>query len=111
MFTFRKISDWMNSGQEFSCRVISYDRKRKAGGQVLYYEGVLVRAQDLGHDRSLTRKEKLQALLDADMPRDPNHRKWHTRNIRLLTNGHPTGIIKKIHLPLIIEFNDQPVVP
>lgn len=112
MFTFKAISDWMNAGKIFSCRVISYDRKRKSGGQVNYYEGKLVQGRDLqAGARAFTRAETLDFLVANGLPRDPKHRMWHTRNVRLYADGQPTSIIKKIHLPLIIEFNEQPVVP
>lgn len=112
MWTFKRISDWMNAGKLFTLQVVSYDRKRRTGGDVQYYEGRLVQANsDNARGRSLTQVERLQARLDDALPRDPQHRKWHTRNIRLYANGQPTGIIKKIHLPLIIQFNGEDVVP
>ena len=43
--------------------------------------------------------------------RNPRHRRWYTRNICLLQNGVLTSIIRKIHPPLILEFNGQIVVP
>lgn len=110
MYTFKRISDYLNTGQPFTCKVISYDRRRKSGGDVNEYEGVLV--QRSGRGRTAVEQMKAELVeLDSIDKRSPNHRHWHTRNIRLLANGHPTSTIKKIHLPLIVEFNGEAVVP
>lgn len=107
----------MESGQAFSMTVVSFDRKRKTGGAIQHYpeakfiqsidELELVPGDIFGGGRDLTPKEEKQ----VKAVRDPHHRKWYTRNIRILQNGHPTAIKKKIHPPLIIEFNGQKVAP
>lgn len=106
----------MESGQAFSLKVVAYDRKRKSGGQIKDYpEAVLLQVEEdeivsediFRGNRPNTQKEAQQIR----MVKEAHHRKWYTRNIRILQNGHPTSIIKKIHPPLIIEFNGQKVTP
>jgi len=109
MITFRQISDYLASGQPFTCKVVSYDRKRKQGGKVNDYEAKLLQREEKSTGRGRTRIEELRET--AASGRDPNHRRWYTRNIQLLVDGHPTAVVKKIHIPLIVEFNGQPVVP
>ena len=106
--TIRQILDYLESGQAFSLKVVSYDRKRKQGGAVVEYpEAVLHRSGE----KSEARGRRSDTTDQVKGTRRPNHGHWYTRNIRLLQNGHPTSIIRKIHPPLIIEFNQQPVVP
>lgn len=101
----------METGAPFSIKVCSYDRKRKKGGEWKEYpEAVLVSAkdnQDDSQNRKLTALEQVRKELDAPLRRNPNHRKHYTRNIRILQNGHPTGMIVSIHPPLVDEFNGQ----
>ena len=105
----------MESGKSFSCKVVSYDRKRKKGGVVLHYpEAELVKASDADKEDSLQRmptKMEQQHLQIEAIKRNPHHKKWYTRNIRILQDGFPTAIIKTIHPPLLIEFNGQNVFP
>jgi hypothetical protein len=101
----------MADGQPFRCRVVAYDRRRKKGGEILEYEAVLLsEAQMLAlrPDRALTKREKMNDRPDR---RNPNHSEYFTRNIRICQNGHPTSLLRKIHPPLLIEFNGQPVTP
>ena len=103
----------MESGQAFSLKVVAYNRQRKKGGDIKEYaEAILVRPtnEGEGNGRPPTRLEQLRKELAA-CKRDPRHRKWYTRNIRILQNGFPTSIIRTIHPPLVIEFNGQKVVP
>jgi hypothetical protein len=51
------------------------------------------------------------AVLDIGKKYQPNHQPNYTRNVRLTSAGTPTSIIKKIHPPLLIEFNGKIVVP
>lgn len=106
----------MESGQVFSLTAVAYDRQRKRGGYLIEYpEAVMLHENDdveLHTDagRPLTSMEAARAKLE-NLRRNPRHGRWFTRNIRILQQGHPTGIIKKVHIPLIIKFNDLPVVP
>lgn len=125
IISIKECLEHMESGKAFSCRVVAYDRRRKTGGQLLdYEEAILVQntspSEFKGEDedgdpaRPMTRMEELHAMMqmsDDDNRRNPNHRHHYTRNIRILQDGHPTAIIKKIHPPLLLRFNGQTVVP
>lgn len=96
----------METGEVFSCKVVSYDRKRKKGGEIMEYaEAILVqntKKESKARPKTL-REQQVERL--TEIKKAPNHREWYTRNIQLLQNGHPTSLIKKIHPPLIVEFN------
>ncbi len=119
IITIAQVLKEMETGQPFTLSCVTYDRKRKSGGQLLEGEGQLLMADADGKepgtsptDRPPTDYEaKLAALADGPASRNPNHRKWYTRNIRLLADGHPTGEIRTVHPPLFIEFNGRVVVP
>jgi len=111
MITIKNILSYMESGKPFSLTLISYDRKRKKGGQKISYpEAILVQKEQKQTNRTLTKIEQQKQQL-AKLKKNPNHRKWYTRNIRILQDGHHTSLIKCIHPPLIIEFNGEKVVP
>ena len=102
----------MEEGQPFSMVVVTYDRKRKKGGQIKEYpEAILVQAdQKQQTNRPLT---AIEAKVDrlTQIKKNPHHHSHYTRNIQLLQDGHPTSLIKKIHPPLVLEFNGQKVMP
>ena len=112
----------MHSGAVFSLRVVSYDKRRRDRCGIVqeYREAVLVWG-DGGKDRTIRKGEREQTALERsligadvtqdDWKRDPNHAAHYTRNIRVLVDGQPTELIKKIHPALIIEFNGQITTP
>lgn len=121
MITLAKCLEIMHSGEIFSLKVVGYDRRRKdKTGEVYEYPEAKLVWGDGGSDklrpqgeRPMTDVEKmLSAQPVADVvKRNPNHAYWYTRNIRLLVNGQPTAIIKKIHPALIIQFNGETTCP
>lgn len=120
MITIGQCLERMHAGEVFSLKVVSYDRRRRdKSGQVQEYaEGVLVWG-DGGSDRTDRKPERAPTVLeralaggDAEIDRrNPNHAHFYTRNIRVLQNGSPTEMIRKIHPPLIIEFNGETTCP
>jgi len=102
MITLTEILRYMESGKPFSLKVVAYDRDRKKGGEILHFpEARLVR-----HDKPSAASRpptKKEALIE----RRQNHFSHYTRNIQILADGTPTSIIRKIHIPLIIEFNED----
>jgi hypothetical protein len=116
--TERDMLEVMETGKAFSLKCVSYDRKRNTGGKVKQYkEAILVQATKeakANARRNLTPKE-LRALDERNTPRtkpkNPHHQRFYTRNIRILQDGHPTQLQRKIHPPLVIEFNGKRVVP
>lgn len=115
-YTFQDILDYMSTGQPFSLRYVAFDQRRKRGGEEKYIsEAVLVQPETEEKEmkqrkgRPLTLEEV--ARLTAPGSRNPNHAYWFTRNIRILEHGHPTSLIRKVHIILITQFNGQPVTP
>jgi len=109
----------MHSGATFSLKVVQYDKRRKdKRGKVAHYPEAQLVWGDGGSDRVKQPKEREMTDLErklsgfseteGDGSKNPNHAWHYTRNIRELLNGEPTPSIKKIHPPLIIEFNGQP---
>ena len=112
----KQVLSEMETGKPFSIKVISYDRRRssKTGKIKEYPEAILETAKIRNQGgRPPTEQEKLKAKLanPERLYKNPKHKKWYTRNIRELQNGHPINIIHTIHPPLIIEFNGITVTP
>lgn len=100
----------MQTGATFSCTVISFDKKRGTGGEILeYHEARLFDPKLEQHaSRAATEVERLRERLQES--RNPNHGKHFTRNIMLMMNGHTTSETRKIHPPLVVSFNNQTVL-
>ena len=105
----------MEEGEIFSMTVCSFDKNRKKGGQIIeFYEAVLLSEKNEakeGNKKITSHLKRPLSNKEIIKPKKPNHYQHYTRNIRLLTDGHPTSIIKKIHIPLVVEFNGLEVVP
>lgn len=120
MIAIRECLEVMHSGAVFSLKVVTYDRRRKdKSGKIIEYPEASLVWGDGGNDRSKPRRSErpptplersLSGMDDMDK-RNPNHQGWYTRNIRLYQQGLPTEAIKKIHPPLIIEFNGETTCP
>jgi hypothetical protein len=103
VISIRDIARWIDSGQPFVGKVVTYDRKRKTGGQILDIEGVLARVE---HRTIETEYEKRDRTKRAQ-----NHHDQFTRNIALTVDGHRTAMIRKVHVVLFLQFNNKTVVP
>lgn len=108
----------LESGETVDLEVWQYDRKRKKGGDVDSFSCQLLTGieQQTVVGRHLTEAEKIAAGPDdvdddAHISRKPNHTDWYTRNVRIVVNGHPTSVIRKIHPPLIKSLNGIKTVP
>ncbi|MEL7123470.1 MAG: hypothetical protein AAFO07_28750 [Bacteroidota bacterium] len=100
----------MKSGQVFELDVVGFDRKKPdKSGVIHHYRAILLQEKKAEKsDEQLSPKEWLL----SGKRKKPNHFKWYTRNIRIITNDNfQTDIIRKIHIPLIVSFNNQTVVP
>lgn len=118
MITIRECLEIMHSGESFSLKVVSFDRRRKdKTGQVQEYQEAQLVWGDGGNDQVKPQGERPQTDLERALggtvmdKRDPHHADWYTRNIRILQNGQRTEMLRKIHPALIIEFNGQTTCP
>lgn len=122
MISIKKCLEVMHSGAVFGLKVVSYDKRRKEqNGQVTHYPSAVLVWGDGGNDRTRERdSEREPTALERTLTRgasseaikrDPGHAAHYTRNIRLMVDGKPTEIIKKIHPALIIEFNGEITTP
>jgi len=91
--------DAMNNGKPFTCEYITFDENRRTGGDVKRIQAVVL--NDKLNSRPLTSNEKKRA---------PKKKK-HTRNVQVLVDGHPVDQIRTLHIPLIIKFNGESVMP
>lgn len=100
----------MDAGAVFSIEFVTYDYQRKRGGNLLQYkEAKLFASEEAGRGKTKLEETKARKAL-IKQGRNPNHRRWYTRNIRILQEGQSTSLIVKIHPPLVTKFNDQIVV-
>lgn len=116
MLSIRDCLALLESRAVCSMTVVTYDGQRKKGGDIEHYsECILVQPDEVDlenqpfAERAPTKAERLLSGYDrpAAEKRNPRHGEWYTRNVRLIAHGQPTSIIRKIHPPLIIEFNGQ----
>lgn len=122
LITVRDMLKLMESGISFSIRGNTYNRRDKSGGELFHYPECQLLTEANSPPTASTSTAEVQRPLTAaeqGLPsstatprkRSPDHRKWYTRNVRICQAGQPTGIIHKIHPPLIQEFNGKIVVP
>jgi hypothetical protein len=86
----------MENGKPFSLRVVSFDKKRKTGGKVKFYDELI----------KVTPDHLPAAVASNSTPRTPNHHTNMTRNYAHAINGRDTAIIVRIHLYGILEVNN-----
>jgi hypothetical protein len=87
---------------KFDIKFVTADRIRKTGGEIIEIkQGCKCVGKKNGKVVFDTRKASTDI---PKIPKDPNHWVNSTRNILL-----PNGLIRKVHIRLIIEFNGQKV--
>jgi len=133
--SIKQMLSYMATGDLFSISYVTFDKQRKKGGRIEEFvqarllmpkanrtdtmHGVendqeassAVASTKVG--RPLTAHEQnLQIIAQAnsDTARKPNHSQHHTRNIQIFQEGKPTSLIRKVHYPLVLTFNDAVVV-
>lgn len=115
MITMAEVIERIHAGEIFSCKVVRYDRRRKERtGELIVIEqcklvwGKGMIKKPVHGERQPTPLELSLMQAQAGMlKRNPHHSEHYTRNVRIYLDGNPTEIIKKIHPPLIVEFNGQ----
>lgn len=108
----------MDDGEVFSVKWVTYNRQKKTGGRLEECLEARLKQKSFRKptpeteakiaERNKHRKTKYAS--DWTL-KNPQHRKWFTRNIEVMFDGHATGQILKLHPPLIIEFNGKTVTP
>lgn len=118
MISTKQMLAEMETGKPFSIKRVSYNRSKKTGGLITFTEEAILytkkKADQDAQDRvgrPLTVVEQKQKELQELKAKQPNHRKWYSRNMVLCVDGHPSSIIRKFHPPLVLEFNGIKVVP
>jgi hypothetical protein len=86
----------VESGNPFSCVVVTYDESRKQGGDILKLENVCIPRSEK-EDKSTPREFK-----PRENYRKQNHAENATRNVML-----PNGLWRKIHIRLILSINGK----
>jgi hypothetical protein len=96
----------------FSISVVTYDRKKKTGGDIITFDCAIKFTNLDRHSPFLGLNNPLREAT----PRNPNHFKNQTVNLAILAKDEKsgktyfTGNIAKIHTRLILEFNGREVI-
>jgi hypothetical protein len=92
----------MDSGRKFSLEFVSYDKARKTGGFIRFFDEAKL---------TITPKEKKSlAKSKIKFQKNQNHFKNATRNILTFNNGNQDYGNKKVHIFLITRFNGKEVI-
>jgi len=98
----------MESGEVFSIEYVTCDHQKKQGGKkISFKEAKLLQRKKNKPTTSPGIEKTTDSRIKTLKSKSPNHKTWFTRNIRILQSGKETGMIKKIHPPLIIKFNGK----
>jgi len=93
----------MNSGELFSVLFVSYDKKRKTGGILKKYDQVKLSNPKIDKNKP--------ARIDGSSPvRKANHFINSTRTIRVYKQGIDSGLVKKMHIFLMLQINGKKVI-
>lgn len=99
VITLKDALQAMNSGELFSMRWVTFDRKRKTGGEIKEESGCKLSGQDYREQREHNPKG-----VQAPSSKLPAHYRNRTRNIVL-----PNGDVRKVNIWFIIGFNGKKV--
>jgi hypothetical protein len=104
----------MESGQTFSFSAFTLNEQKGTGGQLLEYrEARWLKSevkQEVDHYVvAIVQGHKIKQPIEP-VQKNPNHNFHSTRNVRILADGHPTNLIIKIHIDLMVVFNDRKVI-
>lgn len=114
MITVGEVWDTMQRGEVFSLRAVKYNRQAKTGGDFITIEAGRVEKTPANKKATGPGDNQAPGPKVADQwvaGKNPRHRKNHTVNIRILQDGVTTSVIKKVHVPLVVEFNGKIVLP
>jgi hypothetical protein len=98
---FKDMIEYMDSGQPFSLSFVSYDKKRKSGGEWVEIKSAVKFMAKNSSGQSI---ESAQPTFKGVI-KNPHHFENATRNIKL-----QNGQLRKIHIRLIRVFNNKKVI-
>lgn len=84
----------MNSGAPFTCKYVSFDRKRKTGGELKTDTLVITSLPEIEREKKPATESKAQ-----------NHYQNATRNFFVVADNVVTSVIRKVHIILVLEIN------
>jgi hypothetical protein len=102
MITIKDCIRVIRSGAVFSATVVTFDVARKTGGDLFSFEGVAAKPLPLSGavgETPITKREVAQ-----------NHSDNFSVNIRMVVAGVATDLVRKIHPPLLVRFNNIEVI-
>ena len=102
--SLREATRIIDAGEVFTCTCVKYDRKRQTGGQLFEITAQLAK---IATDRGDTPIE----AAEAKERKAQNHHVNFTRNVALVVDDIQTALIRKIHPPLMLTFNNKIVMP
>lgn len=109
----RECLDHLESGQTFSFSAFTLNEQKGTGGQLLEYrEAQWLKQSPPAPNGGVTGEvnKPLALPVESMVSKNPNHSFHSTRNVRILADGHPTNLIIKIHIDLMVVFNDRKVI-
>lgn len=109
----RECLDLMESGQTFSFSAFTLNEQKGTGGELLEYaEAQILRREndEIIEPKGFTEKILNKVGYTFNTSKNPNHGLHSTRNVRILADGHPTNLIIKIHIDLMVVFNGRKVI-
>jgi len=105
--TMKEMLETMESGNPFSVSFVTFDRQRKTGGKVRQIKQAILNKHIQKDSSSTDEQPKPQKKERVRESRNPHHFENSTRSIRILVNGCKTSTVKKLHIFLVLKFNDK----
>ena len=101
VLNLQQVLDVFNSGEVFSVRYVSLDKKRKTGGKIIEMKSVICPKRKPNAPKST----KVSTSNGTK-----NHFDNATRTVQKVADGHVTSAVKSVHIFLILEVNGKKMV-
>lgn len=89
------------SGLPVKLKFVTFDQKRKTGGQIREMQAVATRPTNVATEKNYTTPGKSAVA---------NHKEHFTRSFFECIESHPTSVIRKVHMELLLEVNGKKVM-
>lgn len=103
VMNLQQVLDVFNSGEVFSVRYVSLDKKRKTGGKIIEMKSVV--CPKIKRNSTVTESKKVSVSKGTK-----NHFANATRTVQKVADGHVTSAVKSVHIFLILEVNGKKMV-